>query len=523
MNGKAGFRYPLIVRKDIDGFFGLMIDNLVNLIVASTVCTYLLHMPKWLVFGRMLPGAGLSILVGNLYYSWQAKKLAEKEGRTDVTALPYGINTPSLFAFLFLIMLPVYTMTGDPLVAWKVGVAACFVNGIIEVLGSFIGEKIRTVTPRAALLSTLAGIAIAFISMIPTLEIFALPVVGFLPFAIIMLQYFSRIRFPGGLPAGLVAVVTGTVIAWLAGEMSGSEVREAAGSVGFYPPRVTIGEFIAGLPVVIPYISIVLPMAVANFLGTMQNVESAEAAGDRYRTFPTMFVNGIGTLTGAFLGSCYPTTVYIGHPGWKAIGARRGYSLLNGIFITLVCITGAMGLVMTVVPVEAGASILLWIGLIIGAQAFHAVPKRYYPAVVLGFIPHIASWGLLQVQNALKAAGTSPASLGLAVLEGAGIDYEGLVVLGSGALLSAMMLTAILVFLIDRRFLTAALWTLATAVLSYIGLIHSEALDPGGAAGPALGYVLMAILFFIIYVYRAARGESAAGDEAPDGHSGLSE
>jgi AGZA family xanthine/uracil permease-like MFS transporter len=523
MRENGDFRYPLIVRRDIDGFFGLMIDNLVNLIVASTVCTYLLHMPKSLVFGRMLPGAGLSILVGNLYYSYQAKRLAVKERRTDVTALPYGINTPSLFAFLFLIMLPVYTMTGDPIIAWKVGIAACFVNGVIEVLGSFIGERIRTVTPRAALLSTLAGIAIAFISMIPTLEIFALPLVGFLPFAIIMLQYFSRVRFPGGLPAGLVAVVTGTLIAWFMGEMSGNEVREAAGSVGLYVPRPTIGEFVGGLPIIIPYLSIILPVAVANFLGTMQNVESAEAAGDKYRTFPTMLVNGIGTLTGACLGSCYPTTVYIGHPGWKAIGARRGYSTLNGIFITAVCITGAMGLVMTVVPVEAGASILLWIGLIIGAQAFQAVPKRYYPAVVLGFIPHIASWGLLQVQNALKAAGTSPGSLGLAVLKDAGIEYEGLVVLGSGALLSAMMLTAILVFLIDARFFTAGAWAVFTAVLSYIGLIHSEALDPGGAKGPAFGYLLMAVLFFIIHAYRSRRGEGLTGDDGTESHSGFAE
>lgn len=509
MREKSGFRYPLIVRRDIDGFFGLMIDNLVNLIVASTVCTYLLHMPKSLVFGRMLPGAGLSILVGNLYYSYQARRLAEKERRTDVTALPYGINTPSLFAFLFLIMLPVYTMTGDPEIAWKVGIAACFVNGLIEVLGSFIGERIRRVTPRAALLSTLAGIAIAFISMIPTLEIFALPLVGFLPFAIIMIQYFSRVRFPGGLPAGLVAVVTGTVIAWLLGEMSGAEVREAVGSVGLYIPHPAIGEFAGGLSIAVPYLSIILPMAVANFLGTMQNVESAEAAGDRYRTFPTMFVNGIGTLTGAFLGSCYPTTVYIGHPGWKAIGARRGYSTLNGIFITAICITGAMGLVTTVVPVEAGASILLWIGLIIGAQAFQAVPKKYYAAVVLGFIPHIASWGLLQVQNALKAAGTNPDLLGLAVLKDAGIDYTGLVVLGSGALLSAMMLTAILVFLIDGKFFTAGTWTLFAAALSWVGLIHSEALDPGGARGPALGYLLMAALFFVIHAYRSRRGASA--------------
>ncbi len=511
---RSWHRYPLIVRRDIDGFFGLMIDNLVNLIVAASVCTWLFDMPKWLVFGRILPGVGVSILLGNLYYSHQAKRLAEKERRTDVTAMPYGINTPSLFAFLFLVMGPVHALTGDPVLTWKVGVAACFLNGVLEVLGSFIGERIRKITPRAALLSTLAGIAIAFISMIPTLEIFAMPVVGLLPLGIIMIQYFSRIRFPGGLPAGLVAVATGTLVAWLTGEMAGEEVTGAIASMGFFLPHPSLSELVGGLAIIMPYTAIVVPMAVANFLGTMQNVESAAAAGDRYETFPTMLVDGVGTVVGAFLGSCFPTTVYIGHPGWKEIGARRGYSVMNGLFVMLVCATGGMGLVMAVVPIEAGAAILLWIGLIIGAQAFQVVPSRYYPAVVLGFVPHIASWGLLQVQNALKAAGTGPGVVGTAALKEAGIDYTGLTVLGSGALLSAMMLTAVLVFLIDRKFLTAFWWTLLTAAFAFVGLIHAEELDPGRAVGPALGYLLMAALFLFLHV-SGARQESETGSAGP--------
>ena len=505
-------RYPVFVRKDIDGFFGLMIDNLVNLMVAAGVCTYLFNMPKWLVFGRILPAVGVSILLGNLYYAHQAKRLAEKEGRTDVTAMPYGINTPSLFAFLFLVMGPVYSITEDPYLTWKVGVAACFLNGVIELLGSFVGEKIRRITPRAALLATLAGIAIAFISMIPTLEIFAMPVVGLLPFAIIMIQYYSKIRLPWGMPAGLVAVITGSLIAWFTGIMSVDNVVEAVGSIGIYSPHLALGELAGGLKSIAPYIAIVIPMAVANFMGTLMNIESASAAGDTYKTFPTMFVDGTGTLIGALLGSCFPTTVYIGHPGWKEIGARRGYSILSGLFITVVCFTGGMGLVMSVIPIEAGAAILLWIGLTIGAQAFQVVPKKYYPAVVLGFVPHIASWGLMMVQNTLKAAGTGPGTLGLSVLKQAGVDYTGLTVLGSGALLSAMMLTATLVFLIDRRFLAACVWTVLSSVLAYIGLIHSEAIDPGRAGGPALGYLLMAFLFLLLHIQQARSGKLSAED-----------
>jgi AGZA family xanthine/uracil permease-like MFS transporter len=298
--------------------------------------------------------------------------------------------------------------------------------------------------------------------------------------------------------------------------MSGDKVAEAVESVGVYYPHFSISELVGGLKMVVPFISIIVPMAVANFMGSMQNVESASAAGDNYRTFPTMFVDGTGTLVGSFLGSCFPTTVYIGHPGWKEIGARRGYSIMNGIFVAIVCMTGGMGLVMSVVPIEAGAAILLWIGLIIGAQAFQVVPKKYYPAVVLGFVPHIASWGLLLVQNALKAAGTSPNLLGLELLKGAGVEYHGLTVLGSGALMSAMMLTAILVFLIDGKFLTAFAWTILTSLMSYIGLIHSEAIDPGRAAGPAAGYLLMALLFLILHFHQSRRNLQDTGDKRPE-------
>ena len=127
---------------------------------------------------------------------------------------------------------------------------------------------------------------------------------------------------------------------------------------------------LAGLPDVLPFLSAVAPLAVMNFMGTLQCVESAAAAGDRFPPFPTMIVNGVATMVGALLGSCFPTTVYIGHPAWKALGARQGYSILNGVVITLVCTTGLMGLVLAIVPKESASAILLFVGLVITAQAF---------------------------------------------------------------------------------------------------------------------------------------------------------
>src|SRR3954451_22117506 len=77
----SGMRW--ISRGDIDGFFGLALDNLVQLLLIDTLCRFVLGFPVDLVYGRVLPGAAVSILIGNIFYSWQAKKLAERTGRTD--------------------------------------------------------------------------------------------------------------------------------------------------------------------------------------------------------------------------------------------------------------------------------------------------------------------------------------------------------------------------------------------------------------------------------------------------------
>ena len=84
-------------------------------------------------------------------------------------------------------------------------------------------------------------------------------------------------------------------------------------------------------------------------------------------------MNGLGSLAAALFGSPFPTTIYIGHPGWKALGARAGYSVLNGAFVTLVALTGTLALIAWAVPIDAGMAIVLWIGMVIGRAG---VPGR---------------------------------------------------------------------------------------------------------------------------------------------------
>src|SRR5574337_1687002 len=207
-------KYRWFVRGDIDGFFGLFIDNLLQLMVIAVLGRLVSGLPPELITGRILPGAAVSILIGNLLYAWQARRLMRESGRTDVTALPYGINTPSLLAFLFLIMGPVYQETGNPTLAWQAGLLACLLSGIMETAGAFIGDWLRRHTPRAALLSALAGVAITFIAMGFIFQIFASPAIAILPMMMILVAYASRIRMPLGLPGGFLAVLTGIALAW---------------------------------------------------------------------------------------------------------------------------------------------------------------------------------------------------------------------------------------------------------------------------------------------------------------------
>ena len=508
---------PLFVKKDIDGFFGLAIDNLVQLILIVSFCKMLCGMPDELIFGVILPGAAISILSGNLFYSWQARRLAFNTQRNDVTALPYGINTVSLFAFIFFIMAPVYKDTKDPYLVWKIGMIACFLSGVIEMLGALVGGWLRRITPRAALLSTLAGIAITFISMDFAFKIFEKPIIALFPLAFILVQYFSKVRFPLGLPGGLIAIGVGTGLAWIMGYMDSESIVNKNGLVRFSPPLFCGGSMIDLIQskYMLQYISIIIPMGVFNVVGSLQNLESAEAAGDKYSTSSSLLTNGIGSIVASVFGSCFPTTIYIGHPGWKAIGARTGYSILNGIFVVIICLSGFITVILKVVPLEAGIGILLWIGIVIVAQAFQETPKHHAMAVAIGLFPAIAAWGLLMVESALRSAGTTLFLIGKDAFTN-NLAIHGMISLERGFIFTSMILSSISVFLIERKFLIACIWSLGAALLSFVGIIHAYELTPNGVVSVfgcgvanefSIGYCSFAIVFIAMHFYMRGNGD----------------
>ncbi len=520
----------LISSGDVDGFFGLAVDNLIQFLLILALCTSVLGFDAELVIGKIFPGAALSILAGNIFYAYQAIKLGQKENRADVTALPYGINTVSLFAFVFLVMLPVKITAASKglspqdasLAAWQTGLAACFLSGVIELAGSFAGDKIRRITPRAALLSTLAGIAISFISIDFAVRTFQMPLVALLPLGVILVTYFARLKLPFNFPGGLAAVILGSLAAWIlsfcegcSSPVSSSMILPGLKSAGFYLPVPVIGDLVHGLTSSFTMqflVPVILPMGLFNVLGSLQNIESAEAAGDSYAVKPSLIVNGAGSIAASLFGSVFPTTIYIGHPGWKALGAKSGYSILNGIFFIIVALFGLTGIISAIIPIEAGMAIVLWIGIIITAQAFQSVKKEHAPAVAIGLFPAIGAFGVLILTQTLGAASIASQNMNLATtvlasksaFEISGIHLDGLVALSQGFMLISIIWSAASVMLIEKELKKAALWMAAGALLSFFGFIHAGTLSPAGgtytigfAAGTdfAIGYLLCALFF----------------------------
>jgi AGZA family xanthine/uracil permease-like MFS transporter len=467
------------VPEDVDGFFGLFFSGLPDLLLIAALCP-LCGLPAELVTTRILPAIAVSVVGGNLFYAWMARRLALATGRDDVTAIPFGVNAPTIFAYIFLIMLPVYRHTHDPMLAWHMGIFACFLSGVIQTVGSFCTDWMRRSLPAAATLGPLAGGALAFLCLGFILQIFAQPLLALVPTIVILASYASRLRLPGRLPVAGLALGLGMALYWGLGRLHVTGLPEAAaiGSPGFYPPHpINLVEFFK-LPGGWQYFSVILPLALIDTLAAVQILESVRLAGDNYPTRPALLVNGLATLIASLFGSAFPTTLYFGHLSHKANGARIGYSILNAIVVAGICLTGLISFVLHFVPYQLVAFIIVWFGLEMVGQAFTESGRRHGAAVAIGLVPLICAWGLQLVTTCIDHSGLTMAEM--AVRLGSELPLRGLIALSQGAFLTSMVWAAATSYLLDRRFLPAAAWFLAGSILSFLGIMHAFALNSEG-------------------------------------------
>jgi AGZA family xanthine/uracil permease-like MFS transporter len=455
---------------DINAFFALAFDNLALLAVMSSLLIGGFGMPADIVLQRMVPGTAVGVLVGDAIYSWLALRLARREKRQDVCAMPLGIDTPSLFALSLGVIGPAYVESKNAMTAWAIGTAVLIIMGVVKVIAAFFGDALRRALPAAALIGVLSAVAVVLIMFIPFTKLMLEPIGGLVALGVVLLALIGRVRMPAGLPVVPLAMLIGALCigaaSWF-GYATPPRVAEGA-SLGLYLPWPNL-QFISVLPAAVRYLPIALPIALVTVIGGVDNTESARLAGDHYETRSILIGEGIATLAAALFGGVIQNTPYIGHPAYKQMGARAGYTLATGIAISLGAVTGAIGVLLAAVPESLLVPILVYVGIEMAAQATQSTQRRHWQALPFALVPVIAYLVNIEIGGLIGDAHLHidqlPATTRSTLLA--------LEMLGNGFIISAMGWVTLVVWVIDRR-AKAAFWTCAAlALMTLVGLVHS--------------------------------------------------
>ncbi|QSX73536.1 hypothetical protein HIV01_009710 [Lysobacter arenosi] len=470
------------VAGDLNGFFGLVVDNLSILGFIAAALIGIFGFPAEVVFARMFPGTAFGVLVGNLIYTVMGRRLAARTGRDDVTSMPLGLDAPTSIGMALLVLGPAFVAfkqqgmdeQAAAIATWQLGMASLVVMGVLKFILSFAGDAVTRLIPRAGLLGSIAGIALVLMGFLPLVEALRSPVVGFVTLGLLLYVLIAKGRLPVRLPGVFVAFVFGTVLYYslgAAGLAPGFHWPELA-PLRLVLPWPTLG-FIEGLPSTVPYLPLLLPFGLLMVVGGINVSESARAAGDDYRTRDILLAEAFSTLVAGFCGGVAQTTPYIGQPAYKHMGARTGYTLLTGLFIGL---GGMLGLVSGLVqwlPLAVLAPIIVYVALDITTQAFQATPRRHATAMVLGFLPSVAYMLAIKVGNPGWIAPENFARL-MTTSDGHGLPEMAVIItLGNGFIITAMIWTSAVAAMVDGRLLRASAFLLAGAALTLFGLIHS--------------------------------------------------
>ncbi|HZD49476.1 MAG TPA: hypothetical protein VE178_12105 [Silvibacterium sp.] len=468
---KHGYRW--FRAGDLNAFFALMFDNVANMVILAGILIGAFHFPKEIVLYHMVPGTAMGVLLGDLIYAWMAVRLARRTGRDDVTAMPLGLNAPSVFGMSFAVIGPAYLVSHDAMLAWEIGMAVTVLAGVFKIGMSFCGNAVRSTVPRAALLGSIGGAGIALIGVLPLLKIFSDPIPGLLALSLLLVTLVARMRLPGRIPgalgSALVAIAAFYLLRW---------AHLVSPLLAVSQPHLTVLRlslpwptlaFLGGLSHAWGYLPIALPFALSTVVGGIDNTESAAVAGDEYDTRQILLTEGFCTVAAGLCGGVVESTPYIGHPAFKSMGARAGYTILTGLFIGIGGIIGVLPFFVDWIPASAIAPVLVYIGLDVVAQAFLASPRRHGVAVAIALLPSLAFMITLETNAVLGALNASLDKISGEV----GVTLHTLNLLANGFIITAILWGAATAELIDRRFRASALYLLAGAVFCLFGVIHS--------------------------------------------------
>ena len=486
-------RYPWAAPGDVNAFFGLMLDNIADLLLMVGLLAVAFQFPTSFALRHMIPGTAIGVLVGDLLFFWMALAVARRTGRDDVTAMPLGLDTPSTFGMVFLVLGPAFKSAMETMpdvdaarYAWHIGICSIFISGLFKFVCAFGSNWIRRMVPRAGLLGSLTAIALVLITFLPLLEILDYPVVGFLSLAVILTTLVARVRLPFRVPGALGALLVGGLVFYLMrstgtlGHVPEAPINPSEALFPFEWLTVFRFEWVHALPDTLNYLPVVIPFALATVIGGIDCTESAAAAGDEFDTGHVIGVEAFATLIASLCGGVIQSTPYIGHPAYKAMGGRAAYTLATALFIGGAGLIGYFGYLYVLIPKVTVYPILIFVGLEIAAQSFHATPKRHYPAVALACVPALAALVLIFTDNifgdpAIRNAGVDISTLANAAVRG---DLQTIRILANGFIVTSLLWASALAAIIDRRLWLAAVYFAIGALCTTFGIIHSPL--PGG-------------------------------------------
>jgi adenine/guanine/hypoxanthine permease len=482
-------------------FLALFLDNVGVLIFFSAILVFTFNYPADLILTRMIPGTAVGICAGDLVYTWLAIRLKRKTGRSDVTAMPLGIDTPSTIGIAYAVMGPAYVATRDAQLTWHIGMATLFMIGAVKIFTSFFGGWIQRIIPTAGLLGPLAGIGLLLLGFLPLIEIFNEAVVGMVALGLIFTALMSKLQLPGRMPGVLAAVILGTGIHFALG-FGGylPEFTAPSLQMTFSLPAFSV-DFLRTLPRSIQYLPIAIPFGILTIIGGINNTESARLAGDDYRTRDILLTEAFTSLIAAFFGGVAQTTPYIGHPAYKKMGATWWYTLFTGLLIGICSVVGLLSLFVSLIPRAVIAPIFIFIGFEIIRQAYKDSPPAHSPAVSLSFLPVVASLVLIILGQFMGALNATPDKLPMRLQ----IMFQTLTMLSNGFILTGLLWGSMLAYIIDHKAKMAAIYSAVCAVLTLFGVIHSvmptgELYLPWNVATTHAHYMLAAAYFALSFI-----------------------
>ncbi len=522
-------RYHWAATGDVNAFFGLMLDNIAGLVLTVVMLSGIFGFPVDFALQYMIPGTAIGVLVGDLMYFWLAFRLAKRESRADVTAMPLGLDTPSTIGMVLFVLGPAYiaasnnayvqiansadvslnlargsieeivaavqsAATAHPSIdaavkmvphqaamqTWHIGICAIFITGLIKGLLAFGSNWIRRVFPRAGLLGSLAAIALVLIAFTQMPKLAVNPIVGFAALAIVLVTLVARGELPFKIPGALGAVMLGCVVWYVMmgiDQAAGTELTTGLGeetAAQWFPTQwLTVFSFswLGSMGATLGYLPYIIPFAIATVIGGIDCTESAASAGDDFRASHVIGIESLATLIASLCGGVIQTTPYIGHPAYKAMGGRAAYTLATALFVGGAGVVGYFSVLFILIPEAAVLPILVFIGIEITAQSFHATPRRHYSALAIACLPALAKLVMIylgQYAPAINYDQVKPEDA-----ENLQSQFLHLQILSGGFIITSLIWGAAMARIIDKRFFSASIYFAVGGLFVLFGVIHS--------------------------------------------------